>query len=115
MNGELLTALLVYLASALMIVLIVDFLTRRWWGSARRYILIWVVVMLFTPAPANDQFTLLAPACVGLVYNLLLHSLSGVARSLAPLALMMALLSLIVSWIPARPQSRTPIDHEPRD
>ncbi len=115
MNGELLTALLIYLASALVIVLIMDFITRRWRSTARRYVLIWTFAVLFTPAPANDQFSLLAPACVGMVYNLLTHSLSGMARSMAPIALVLAVLSLIVSWIPVRSQPASADDYEHRD
>lgn len=98
MTQSLLMALLIYVMSGLVLLLLAHILLQRWWPEARSGLLVAMAVLMFTPGPSEATLTHVGPAMIGVLFNVMAHSWLGVVRSAIPLTVVGALVTAILGW-----------------
>ncbi|NNM52826.1 MAG: hypothetical protein HKM02_11490, partial [Pseudomonadales bacterium] len=65
MTQSWLIALLVYVVSGLLLMLLAHILLQRWWPGARAGLLVAMAILIFTPGPSDVTFSHVGPAIMG--------------------------------------------------
>lgn len=95
-------ALMTYVLSGLGLLAVFGcFVAPRLPPAAGRLGLVMLAVIIFTPGTSDEALNHIGPACIGVLFNLMAHSLTGVLRSLLPLVLVGSLAMGLLWWYEA--------------